>query len=164
MHELDSEKRSQLASRIISIHSSISQERIVLFFNWQQLSGMDMRRKIMNVSSAKWTVQVPSSFSLLPWCFFFPLQSGRGWILLNFPICVHSVPYQKKKAIKRCLSNLFYLEMNLFFTTFARSNNSINSSGTVLFNDQSSYSKTLSFSPGKGKWNWDSDKSSGTIG
>lgn len=53
MHELDSEKRSQLFSRIISIHSSTSQEGVDLFFNWQQLSGMDMRRKIMNVISAK---------------------------------------------------------------------------------------------------------------
>lgn len=106
-----------LAPRIISIHNSTSQEGVVLFFSWQQLSGMDMRRKIMNVSSAKWTAQVASSFSLLSWCFFSPEVRKRLDIIKPCNMC----PFcpLPRKAIKRCLSNLFYLEMNLFFTTFA---------------------------------------------
>lgn len=155
-----------LASRTLlsPIHCSTSQEVVALFFDRQQLFGLDMRRKIMNVSSAKWTVQVASSSCFLSWCFFPPAVRERLDIIKPCNMCPFCpVP---RKAIKRCLSNLFYLEINVFFTTFAMRDPITEWSlqALFLFNNQGSNSKTLAFALGKGKRNWDSEKCLGTAG
>lgn len=111
-------RRGQFGSQNIASPrcSNARQEVVALFSNWQQLFGLDVRRKIMNVSSAKWTIQVASSFCLFSWCFFPPAVRGRLDIIKSCNMC----PFcpLPRKAIKRCLSTLFYLEMNLFFATF----------------------------------------------